>query len=89
MKQLRNRHEDSQTLVVVGTADEMKAILKSIRRAYNRWLTYWDYPYDDLPCFDSKNGYAIIFNEYIDEYEKIYHELSVKPVDMYLVEAVM
>lgn len=79
MKQLMSKYGD---LVMVGTADEMKSVVKSIRRAYNRYATEWYTSHCDMPKFNPSRGYAIIFDE--DDMA-----IYVKPVDIYLVEAVM
>lgn len=79
MKQLMSKYGD---LVMVGTADEMKSVVKSIRRAYNRYATEWHTSHCDMPKFNPSRGYSLIFDE--DDMA-----IYVKPVDMYLVEAVM
>lgn len=79
MKQLMSKYND---LVMVGTADEMKSIVKSVRRAYNRYATEWHTSHCDMPKFNPSRGYALIFDE---DDMRIY----VKPIDMYLINAVM
>jgi hypothetical protein len=68
-------------MVIVGTADEMKAVVKSVRRAYNRYATDWYTSHCSMPKFNPTKGYAIIF----DEDDKA---MYVKPIDIALVENV-
>lgn len=67
--------------VLVGTAKEVKAVYKSIIRAYYRYVTDWHGSHCELPILVEDRGYGLIFDE---EEMTIY----VKPVSMYFVNCV-
>lgn len=79
MKKVMDKFDN---MVIVGSASEIKAVVKSVRRAYCKYATSWFTSHCDMPKFNPTRGYALIFDE---DDQRIY----TKPVDMYLVKNVL